>query len=153
MDLDYNKSAADIHESGNSDYEPEFAESDYEIDAESDHEPEPDIDPEVSSQDDSESQLDPVISNIKHFDASEYEHGVAIAPLYEGASVTVLETVAQHLLWFTDHPGTSKRALTDILHMQHHSINVILLQSQIIVKPWLVQIIYGHELIGSSYAP
>ncbi len=45
-----------------------------------------------------------------------------MAPLYEGASITVLEAVAKHLLWFTDHPSTSKQALTDILHVQHHSI-------------------------------
>ena len=87
--------------------------------------PEPEFDFEVGSQvcdDDLRLDPDPVVSNIKHFDASQYEHGVAIAPLYEGASVTVLEAVAQHLLWFTDHPGTSKQALTDIIHMQHHSI-------------------------------
>lgn len=41
----------------------------------------------------------------------------------EEAPVTLLEAVAEHLLWFTDHPGTSKQALIDILHiMQHHTI-------------------------------
>ena len=74
--------------------------------------PEPEFDFEVGSQvcdDDLQLDPDPVVSNIKHFDASQFEHEVAIAPLYEGASVTVLEAVAQHLLWFTDHPGTSKQ--------------------------------------------
>ena len=46
----------------------------------------------------------------------------AITPLYDGASVTLLEAVAQHFLWFTDHPSISKQALSDILHRQHHSI-------------------------------
>ena len=89
--------------------------------ADDEPQPEPEFDFEVGSQvcdDDLQLDPDPVVSNIKHFDASQYEHGVAIAPLYEGASVTVLEAVAQHLLWFTDHPGTSKQAY----YMQHHSI-------------------------------
>ena len=46
----------------------------------------------------------------------------AITHLYDGASVAVLEVVAQHFLRFTDHPSISKQALSDILHQQHHSI-------------------------------
>ena len=67
----------------------------------------------------SQSQADPC--NI-HFDPSLYSRPEAIAPLYEGSSVTVLEAVTQHFDWFTSHPGTSKQALSDILHMQHHLI-------------------------------
>ena len=58
----------------------------------------------------------------QHFQAEQYSSGAAITPLYEGATVTLLEAVAKHLLWLTEHLGTSKKALTDILYMQHHSI-------------------------------
>lgn len=43
-------------------------------------------------------------------------------PLYSGSSITLLEAVAEHLFWFTNHPGTSKQAVSDILSMQHHTI-------------------------------
>jgi hypothetical protein len=55
----------------------------------------------------------------QHFDSTLYE---TATPLYEGSAITVLEAIAQHMLWFTDHPGTSKDALSSILHMQHHKI-------------------------------
>ena len=42
--------------------------------------------------------------------------------MYEGSNIALLEGVAKHLFWFTEHPGTSKQALSDILHMEHHSI-------------------------------
>ena len=65
-----------------------------------------------------ENELD-TLSSSQQFN---YETVPASTPLYEGASVTLLEAVAQHLLWFTDHPSMSKQALTDILYLQHHSI-------------------------------
>ena len=43
-------------------------------------------------------------------------------PLYSGSNLTVLEAVAQHFEWFTAHPGTSKQALSSMLHMQHNKI-------------------------------
>ena len=58
----------------------------------------------------------------QHFDCSLYEGSNVAAPLYEGANVTVFEAVAHHLQWFTAHPGTSKDALSDILHTQHYKI-------------------------------
>lgn len=42
-------------------------------------------------------------------------------PLYAGASITVLQAVVDHLLWFTDHPYFSKEAFSDMLHMEHYS--------------------------------
>ena len=51
-----------------------------------------------------------------HFDLDWYNSGAVITPLYEGA-ITVLESIAQHLVWFTDHPGTTKQALTDLFKM------------------------------------
>ena len=52
----------------------------------------------------------------------ECENFNATQPLYNGAKVTVLEAIAQFFEWFTDHPATSKQALSNMLHMQHNSI-------------------------------
>lgn len=41
------------------------------------------------------------------------------APLYDGANVTILQTLAKHFNWFTSHPGTSKEALSGVLKVQH----------------------------------
>lgn len=59
---------------------------------------------------------------FQHFDSNQYVSGPATTPLYEGAGITLLEAIAKHLLWFTEHPGTSKLALTSILELQHHHI-------------------------------
>ena len=45
-----------------------------------------------------------------------------MTPLFEGASISILEAVSEHLDWFTSHPGTSKEALSRILFMEHHRI-------------------------------
>ena len=59
----------------------------------------------------------------KSLDFSLYDSSpIATTPLYEGASVTILQAIANHLQWFSSHPGTSKEALSDILYMQHHSV-------------------------------
>ena len=58
----------------------------------------------------------------QRFDPLLYDRPDVAALLYEGSTMTVLEAVAHHMLWFTDHPGISKDALSVILHMQHHSI-------------------------------
>ena len=39
-------------------------------------------------------------------------------PLYSGATVTLLQTLAKYLEWFTSHPGTSKSALSEMLELQ-----------------------------------
>ena len=56
------------------------------------------------------------------FQPALYEDFQAIAPLYEGSTVSVLEAVTHHMHWFTQHPGTSKDALSSILHMQHTKV-------------------------------
>ena len=68
-----------------------------------------------------ENEPEASISDINPFDAN-YESGLAITPLYDGADLTVLDAVAQYLLWFAEHPGTSKQALSDILSIQHNNI-------------------------------
>ena len=39
-------------------------------------------------------------------------------PLYNGASVTLQQTLAKYFEWFTSHPGTSKKAMSGMLRMQ-----------------------------------
>lgn len=41
-----------------------------------------------------------------------------LLPLYNGATVTLQQTLAKYFEWFTAHPGTSKKALSRMLHMQ-----------------------------------
>lgn len=47
------------------------------------------------------------------------ENSNAMQPLYDGAKVTVLEALTQFFEWFTDHPGTSKEALSNMFYMRH----------------------------------
>ena len=56
------------------------------------------------------------------FDGSICAGQVASTPLYSGSSLTLLQALAQHFLWFTAHPGTSKQALSEVLHMEHHTL-------------------------------
>lgn len=45
-------------------------------------------------------------------------HESLFLPLYNGATVTLQQTLAKYFEWFTSHPGTSKEALSRMLHMQ-----------------------------------
>ena len=83
------------------------------------HESSPNTIP-TANQDDH--QLQDELPFAQHFDLSMYEKPEVTALLYDGSNMTVLEAVAHHMLWFTEHPGTSKDALSGILNMQHHSI-------------------------------
>ncbi len=42
-------------------------------------------------------------------------------PLYAGSTVSVIQSVASHLMWFTSHPNISKDAFSDMLWMEHSS--------------------------------
>ena len=57
---------------------------------------------------------------VQHFDLTLYDSSEATSPIYESSNVTVLEAVAQHTVWFTTHPGTSKDALSNVLRMHRH---------------------------------
>ena len=63
-----------------------------------------------------------LFTHDQRFDFSMYENPKVAALLYDGSNLTVLEAVAHHMLWFTEHPGTSKDALSGILNMHRHSI-------------------------------
>ena len=56
------------------------------------------------------------------YDSSVYSSGIASEILYEGASITVLDALVRHFTWFSEHPGISKDALSDMLHSQHHHL-------------------------------
>ena len=67
----------------------------------------------------------PVCKKLKqqlYHDPYLYEEGVATTPLYEGATITVLQTLAHYFTWFTEHPGISKDALSSMLSLLHNSI-------------------------------
>lgn len=42
--------------------------------------------------------------------------------MYDGAATTVLEAVMEHMLWFSEHSGMSKEALSNMLQLQHQQI-------------------------------
>lgn len=58
--------------------------------------------------------------DTRPYDLSVYDGNITTTPLYDGASVTLLETLVDQFLWFGEHPGISKQAPFDMLHMQHH---------------------------------
>ena len=60
--------------------------------------------------------------DTSEIDSHMIDNSYTTLPLYSGSNMTVLEAVAQHFEWFTDHPGTSKEALSSMLHMQHNKI-------------------------------
>ena len=69
--------------------------------------------------------------------------------LYDG--VSVMDAVVKYLAWFSEHPGVSKEALSDMLNLQHHEV---LLQGNRLpasygnimklVEPFLMQPIRFH---------
>ena len=51
-----------------------------------------------------------------------YSIDAAATPLFEGSSVSVVQTLVQYFRWFCEHPGISKEALSSMLAMHHTSI-------------------------------
>lgn len=43
-------------------------------------------------------------------------------PLFEGSTASVLQALCGYFSWFTEHPGTSKSALSDLLRLHHDEI-------------------------------
>lgn len=77
--------------------------------------------------------------------AGQEEDPIVHAPLYRGASVTVLQTLAKYFDWFTSHPGTSKEALSSVLKMQHdilpegHRLPDSYISARRLIEPFLVK--------------
>ena len=51
-----------------------------------------------------------------------YTSDAAAVPLFEGSSLSVVQTLVQYFRWFCEHPGISKEALSSMLAMQHTSV-------------------------------
>lgn len=51
-------------------------------------------------------------------DTDVYASQTAKIPLYEKSEFTVLQTLAGYFHWFTEHPSTSKAALSDLLRLK-----------------------------------
>ena len=47
-----------------------------------------------------------------------YKSQHAKTPLYENSDATVLQALASYFMWFTEHPSTSKSALSDLLRLK-----------------------------------
>ena len=77
---------------------------------------------------------------------------LATTPLYEGASISLLEALVEHFLWFSEHPGISKQALSDVISMQHHRIlpygNVLPASYEAalkLIEPYLIDSMVFHS--------
>ena len=54
-----------------------------------------------------------------------YESENAKITLFENSDVTVLQALASYFMWFTEHPSTSKSALSDLLrHTMKHTASL-----------------------------
>ena len=54
--------------------------------------------------------------NCYPFDSLLYS-GLAATPLYEGSHSAILQALQQYFAWFSEHPGTSKDALSAMLEI------------------------------------
>ena len=62
-------------------------------------------------------------SLLELYDLSVYENEqLSSTPLYNGAKVTVMDALVKYLHWFSEHPGISKEALSDILMLEHAEV-------------------------------
>ena len=73
-------------------------------------------------------------------------------PLYDDGDISVLQAVAEHMKWFTNHPGISKEALSDQLFQQHHyllprgnHLPSSYTQAMKIIEPLLIKPVVYHE--------
>ena len=51
-----------------------------------------------------------------------YDNDLSSTPLYDGASITVMDALVQNFSWFSEHPGISHEALSDKLRMDHYEV-------------------------------
>ena len=57
------------------------------------------------------------------YDMSVYDsEQLSCTPLYDGASLSLMDALVKYLKWFSEHPGISKEALTDILKLEHNEV-------------------------------
>ena len=64
-----------------------------------------------------------VLKFDKLYNMSIYEtERLSKTPLFNGSSTTVMDALVAYLGWFSEHPGISKEALSEILRVQHDQI-------------------------------
>lgn len=97
------------------------------------------------------SRIDDTESLSKLYDMGIYGNKELSAPLYDGAKVTIMDALVKYFAWFSEHPGISKEALSDILSMEHREIlppgNKLppsYTEAMKLVEPYLVQPIVFH---------
>ena len=57
------------------------------------------------------------------YDLSVYDNEqLSSTPLYDGADISVMDAIVKYHSLFSEHPGISKEALSDILSLQHHEV-------------------------------
>ena len=57
------------------------------------------------------------------YDMSIYEsEQLSHTPLYEGATLSLMDALVKYLKWFSEHPGINKEALSDILRLEHNEV-------------------------------
>ena len=86
------------------------------------------------------------------YDLSVYDNEqLPSTPLDHGANTTILDAVVKYLYWFSDHPGISKEALSDMLKMQHlevlppgNKLPGSYCDNMKLVEPFLIQPILFH---------
>ena len=60
------------------------------------------------------------------YDISVYENEKRHALLYTMGRISIMDALVKYFRWFTEHPGISKEALSDILKMEHEEVLVML---------------------------
>ena len=58
----------------------------------------------------------------KLYDMSIYTETLSKIPLYDGATISVMDALVKYFSWFSEHPGISKEALSDVLSIEHNEI-------------------------------
>ena len=90
-------------------------------------------------------------SSPQLYDISLYEsEQLSSTPLYDGSKMTVMDALVKYLHWFSEHPGISKEALSDILKLEHAEVlppgNKLPASyaAMKLVEPFLIQPIVFH---------
>ena len=72
-------------------------------------------------------------------------------PLYDGATISIMDALVKYFSWFSKHPGISKEALSEVLRIEHNEIlpSGNKLPSSYndglkLVEPFLIQLIVFH---------
>ena len=109
-----------------------------------------DIEFDMPLQDDSVYAAQGSLSEL--YDMSVYDsEQLSCTPLYDGASLSLMDALVKYLKWFSEHPGISKEALSDILKLEHNEVlprgNILpssFADAMKLVEPFLIQPILFH---------